>query len=81
MKIPNAWSTSASPVTAAAAVEQTQVKAAAHLDLSADVAGQGLCPECKQPMETVVVDGADVLACMSDRIVLPIKDPEQPAEV
>lgn len=45
----------------------------ARIDMSEEVAGQGLCPECKEPMKRVIVNGIEALCCMNDRIVLPIK--------
>lgn len=73
MKMPQAW---AKPVQVQASVE---VKA--EIDMSAEVAGQGLCPDCKAPMQEVLVDGKPVLACMSDRIVLLPKNDETPPQV
>lgn len=53
----------------------TAVEVTASLDMSAEVAGEGLCPDCKTPMETASLDGeSDVLVCMPCRIALPIKD-------
>lgn len=46
----------------------------ARIDMSADVAGAGLCPECKQPMEKTHANGMPVLACQPCRITIPIKD-------
>ena len=46
----------------------------ASLDMGADTVAQGLCPECKKPMEIVTINGEEVYVCMSDRITLPIKD-------
>ena len=63
----------AKPVEAAASVE-------ASLDMSAEVAGEGLCPECKKPMEDINIGDNQVKVCMADRITLPAKDPEAPAE-
>lgn len=44
----------------------------ARIDMSEEVAGQGLCPECREPMKRVIVNGIEALCCMNDRIVLPI---------
>ena len=52
----------------------------ASLDMSAEVAGEGICPECKKPMEDINIGDSPVKVCMADRIALPAKDPEAPAE-
>ena len=64
MKLPNAW----------AAGPQ---KIEARIDMSADVAGKGKCPECRQPMEIVSVSGSRMWACAKDRIVLPLPNDHQ----
>lgn len=72
MKLPAAWnSTNASTnkVTATKKVE-------ARIDMSTQVAGAGLCPDCKQPMQPMVAAGVDTLTCMDCRISLPTADPE-----
>lgn len=46
----------------------------ARVDMSAEIAGQGLCPACKTPMEPMLANGHSVLVCMDDRIALPVKD-------
>ena len=46
------------------------------LDMSDDVAGNGLCPDCKRPMEKVVVDEEVCWACLPCRVSLPMRDPE-----
>lgn len=50
----------------------TQVKA--RIDMSAEVAGVGNCPECRQPMVRMTANGHPVFTCMQDRITLPIQD-------
>lgn len=46
----------------------------AKLDMSAEVAGRGFCPECKGQMQIVSVAGSPSWACTRDRISLPIPD-------
>lgn len=46
----------------------------ARIDMSAEVAGAGLCPECKQPMQRCVTNGIASYACHPDRIVIPVPD-------
>lgn len=72
MKLPKAWTDDnkyvrPSPVTAC----KSQVKA--KIDMSEEVVGRGLCPECKQPMKPCIVNGFPALFCLEDRIVLPAK--------
>lgn len=46
----------------------------ARIDMSEEVAGKGLCPECHEKMQRVYISGnVPVLCCMTDRIVLPLK--------
>jgi hypothetical protein len=59
-KLPSAWIAASVP------------KVTAKLDMSENVAGKGLCPECKAPMQTVYMGDDLVLACAKDRIVLPM---------
>lgn len=56
----------------AAAEASTAVKA--RINMSAEVAGQGLCPECREPMVKMFANGIPVLTCMEDRITIPIGD-------
>lgn len=46
----------------------------ARIDMSAEVAGAGMCPECRKPMVRMMANGHPVLTCMQDRITLPIQD-------
>ena len=70
LKVPSGWT--AKPITAS--TEKSEVKA--KLEMGADVAGVGLCPECKTPMERVMHGEVEVAICTADRIVLPLKDAE-----
>lgn len=47
-------------------------KVTARIDMSADIAGKGLCPECKKPMEVVTAGTSKVWACAADRISIPV---------
>jgi hypothetical protein len=53
-------------------------KTRARVDMSADVAGAGLCPECRKPMDRAFANGIPVLRCMDCRIAIP--EPDAPAE-
>lgn len=59
-----------------AQAKQNHVRA--RIDMSAEVAGAGLCPECRKPMEEKIVNGHPALVCMEDRITIPKKDEEVP---
>lgn len=61
-KMPKAW------------IQAGTKKVEARIDMSAEVAGKGLCPECRNPMTASVVNGHDALTCDADRIVLPVPD-------
>lgn len=62
-KFPSAWNLTAK-------TKPTQVEA--RIDMSADVAGLGKCPECKRPMEIVTAAGSRMWACAADRITIPV---------
>lgn len=51
-----------------------QTTVTARIDMSAEVAGAGLCPECKQPMQRCTTNGIASYACHPDRIVIPVPD-------
>jgi hypothetical protein len=54
----------------------TPVKA--RIDMGEQVAGAGLCPECRQPtIGPVHCNGHVVRWCATDRIALPYKDGEE----
>jgi len=55
-------------------VEASADKVTARIDMSAEVAGAGLCPECKSPMQKTHANNIPVLACDCCRISIPIKD-------
>jgi hypothetical protein len=58
-----------------AAVESEKVEA--RINMSAEVAGAGLCPECQKPMERSHANGIPVLTCDVHRIAIPIADEKQ----
>ena len=70
MKYPSAWLVTAKKEPEAKKIES-------RIDMSADVAGQGLCPECKVPMEEVYAGGNPMWACAKDRITLPRPNDQQ----
>lgn len=55
-----------------AAVDSEKVEA--RINMSAEVAGMGLCPECQKPMERSHANGIPVLTCDLHRIAIPIQD-------
>lgn len=63
MKMPKAW---------IEASNKSKVKA--KVDMSAEVAGAGLCPVSGKPMEQMFANGHPVLCSMSERIVLPVRN-------
>ncbi len=71
MKTPQAWN----QITAKTAASPKEVLTANRIDMSAEVAGAGLCPDCRKPMETLTAGAYDTQTCMACRISLPIADP------
>jgi hypothetical protein len=70
LKMPEVWTASKKPVIAS-------TKVTARIDMSAEVAGKGLCPDCREPMEDSHTSGIPVIACHPCRIVLPKPDTEE----
>jgi len=66
----NATVSDASKKVQAAAAKKVE----GRIDMSADVAGAGLCPECHRPMERSHANGFPVLTCDEHRIAIPIPD-------
>jgi hypothetical protein len=58
----------------ASAKKEKPVKTEARINMSADVAGAGLCPECHKPMELSHANGHAVLTCDEHRIAIPVPD-------
>lgn len=71
MKVPAAWNTAPSPSTVKAAATKVE----ARIDMSTEVAGAGLCPDCKQPMQPMTAGPVETQTCMDCRISLPLADP------
>ena len=70
MRMPKAWQAGLDK----AKLLAKSKKLTAKIDMSEEVVGAGLCPECKQPMKEVIVNGMPALCCMEHRIVLPKKN-------
>lgn len=76
-KIPAAFITANATVSdASKKVQAAASKVQARIDMSADVAGAGLCPECHKPMERSHANGFPILTCDEHRIAIPIPDSE-----
>ncbi len=69
-KVPQAW--------LQAGVKPSETKSAtkvsARVDMSAEVAGQGLCPDCRRPMEDGIANEHEVHVCHDCRIAIPKVD-------
>lgn len=77
-KVPEAFQkASATKAEAAAKAPVAPAAVTARIDMSADVAGAGLCPECRKPMERSHANGVPVLTCDAHRICIPIPDEVQ----
>lgn len=79
MRMPQAYLKASATKTEAkrkleAAVEKEPTKVSARIDMSAEVAGQGMCPECRKPMVLMMANGHPVHTCMEDRITIPVQD-------
>lgn len=78
LKLPQAFVEASATVSEIKAkVEATVSEAStvtARIDMSAEVAGAGLCPECRQPMEASHANGIPVLICKEHRIAIPTAD-------
>lgn len=55
-------------------------KVEARINMSAEVAGAGLCPDCQKPMQQVTAGPVETLTCMDCRISLPTADEAEPTE-
>lgn len=67
MKMPQDWNAAGTKITAGTQVE-------AKIDMSADVVGKGLCPECKKPMVKAFVGTHQAWTCVADRVALPVEN-------
>ncbi len=70
-KIPKAW-VSAGTKKVEASADATKV--VARIDMSLEVAGAGLCPECREPMDRAFANGIECYVCHPDRIAIPVPD-------
>jgi hypothetical protein len=52
-------------------------KVEARINMSAEIAGKGLCPECNNPMKIVGTASGKMWTCAADRIALPLPDGHQ----
>lgn len=75
MKLPREWTQQGviKQYGISRAVTAMGKKVTARIDMSEDVAGAGLCPECKEEMQPMIANGINCLCCMNCRIVLPQK--------
>ena len=77
MKLPREWTQTqvdkAQPSGQRSLAASFKKELTARIDMSEEVAGAGLCPECKEPMQPVLANGINCLCCMNCRIVLPQK--------
>lgn len=55
-------------------VQASSDKVEARINMSAEVAGKGLCPECREPMVPGLIGDTKVQYCLAHRIALPIPD-------
>lgn len=73
-QMPAAWKSAGQPKVQIQAKGQ---KVTARINMSAEVAGQGLCPDCNKQMIEAHACDIPVLACMPCRIVLPVEDTQE----
>ena len=73
-KMPRAWITASQKGEALSDKSQSadSTKVTARIDMSAEVAGRGLCPECKTPMKIAHAGISRAWICAADRITLPL---------
>ena len=77
-KIPAAFANaSATKTEAKIKLEASAQKVEARIDMSAEVAGAGLCPECRKPMERSHANGIPILTCDDHRIAIPVADGQE----
>lgn len=72
--MPAAFLTASATISEKQTKLEAKTKAIARIDMSAEVAGAGLCPECGRPMEHSNANGIPVLICEEHRIALPAPD-------
>jgi hypothetical protein len=69
MKMPAAWAPAPTKTDVRGSTQVT-----ARIDMSAEVAGAGLCPDCHKPMEAITAGPVDTMTCMNCRISIPTAD-------
>ena len=72
MKLPREW-TMSQVNKKRKTIEASKSHVNARIDMGEDVAGKGLCPECREEMQPVLANGIPCVCCMNCRIVLPQK--------
>lgn len=79
LKIPKAFQDAPATKTEAKVKQEAKVvtEVKARVDMSAEVAGAGLCPDCRKPMIPSHANGHPVLSCTACRIVIPVKDEQE----
>lgn len=85
-QMPDAWTTKpqstkvfAGHDTPIAKDEPKQVLA--KIDMGEQVAGAGMCPSCRKPMERGYFAGSvPVMVCFDDRVTLPVPDGQENVE-
>lgn len=88
MKLPQAWITAGTGTTQKPTATETKAysvsppkqKVSARIDMSPEVAGAGLCPDCKGQMTRVIANGIPTNTCHADRISIPVADSVLAAE-
>jgi len=72
-KMPRAWIVASNKPSSQPTAESTETKqVVARIDMSEEVAGRGLCPECKTPMKIARAGISRAWICAADRITLPL---------
>lgn len=76
-KLPDSWLNADLPKRKSVTAKTTKTNLTARIDMGADVAGKGLCPDCRKPMTASIANGHAGLVCHEDRIFLPAVDTEE----
>ena len=72
--MPKAWTQVDSSKSSVTASNDGKHKVNAKINMSADHAGMGLCPDCGKPMNETYASDIPVVSCFPCRISLPRKD-------
>lgn len=73
-RMPAAWTNAVTAGAKSKAGTSAPAKVTARIDMSAEVAGAGLCPECRKPMTKAFANGHPVHVCHEHLIAIPIAD-------